>query len=302
MHETVVEGGTDPGVTARGWPTSVSVRTVAWFLERMPLLEAENEALRGHAHDLEARARHVGARAEALEREVRDLRARLAFYENPNTPPSQRRLPSGPTGTAPEVAGPRRRGAPVGHRGATYVPRPPDEVVGVTARACPKCGLAADAPASVEARTITELPPPQPARVTRYDVGSYGCTGCGHAYAATHPGLPRRGQWGPNLLTYMTMLKYHVRGPVRRVAGFLAHREGLAISPKGVHDALLRAAEACQVEYARIALRVRDAPFLNADETTIKVNGEPRWLWCFRTPDGEVLTVIRDSRARDGSA
>jgi hypothetical protein len=54
------------------------------------------------------------------------------------------------------------------------------------------------------------------------------------------------------LPNYITMLKYNLRGPVRRVQEFLMVNNNLDLSIKGINDALLRVGDTCRSEYARI--------------------------------------------------
>ena len=95
------------------------------------------------------------------------------------------------------------------------------------------------------------------------------------------------------------MLKYHLRGPIRKVRDFLYYDTTFEISPKGVMDGLLRVGDACKNGYEDLIQRIRRSRWVYADETGMKVNGEKWWLWIFRTDNGDVLTVIRRSRAKD---
>ncbi|MCA1820079.1 MAG: IS66 family transposase [Halobacteriales archaeon] len=259
-------------------------------------MTVELDVAKIQVRELAKRSQEQETRAVALEAEVQRLKARLAFYENPNTPPSQRTLKPKPLR---EKGPPKKRGAPVGHDGATRVLPPPDETVAVTSPECPKCHQHPGSPVGTLSRTVAELPPPQAIRITRYELAQYECASCGHPFSARHPDCPRTGMWGPNLLAYQALLKYELRGSLRRVAEFLRQREGLDVTPKAVLDALRRVADACRTAYGNRLEALRRARFLYADETTVKVNGDERWLWNFRDPDGNVTTVIRDSRGRD---
>lgn len=270
--------------------------TLARIQERQRCLTIELDVAKVQVREWTQRALEFQAQKEALEAENRALKARLAFYENANTPPSQRTLKAKPQ---PRTGPPKKRGAPLGHPGATRVLPEPDEVVSVTSPECPRCHEDPGPSVATVSRTVAELPPPQAIRVTQYDLAQYECVSCGHPFSARHPACPRTGMWGPNLLTYQTLLKYELRGSLRRVAEFLSQREGLDVTPKAVLDALRRVADACRAEYARRVERLRKAEHLYVDETTIKVNGDEWWLWSFRTPTGDVSTVIRDSRGRD---
>jgi len=93
-------------------------------------------------------------------------------------------------------------------------------------------------------------------------------------------------------------MKFHHRGVLRRIQDALQQQYGLRISPKGVHDILLRVGDACAPEYERLLQQVKAAQWRHTDETGMPVLGKNHWLWVFRTNEDEVLTVIRASRGR----
>lgn len=250
-------------------------------------IEEENRLFKDTLFQLKQQVKQLQERVTYLEK-------RLKAYENPHTPPSQQRFKGNTCGTTP----PGRRGAPPGHRGATRDKPEPDEVIPVTMDQCPRCGSYLGTAIGMESRTIEELPPPQKIKVTRYNLHRYVCPGCGAPITATHPDCPHTGTFGVRLMTTVTLMKFHQRGVLRRIQDALHQQYGLPISPKGVHDILLRVGDACAPEHERIIQRVRTARWRHADETTAPVMGKNQWLWIFRTDQDEALTVIRDSRGR----
>ncbi len=194
----------------------------------------------------------------------------------------------------------KKRGAPKGHRGATREVPPPEEVVDVGAAQCPECHKHPGDPVAVATHIVEDILPPREVKVkvTQYDLHSYKCPHCGHEFSTRHERCPQVGTIGPSLMVYTTMLKYHLRGTIRKVQGFLAQYSGFVISTKGVHDILLRVAEACRGEYERTLEKVRAARWVHIDETHFDVLGRRQWLWIFRTDGGDVLVVIRPSRGR----
>ena len=58
----------------------------------------------------------------------------------------------------------------------------------------------------------------------------------------------RQGDMDIYLLNYITMLKYNLRGPIRKVQEFLGANNDLDLSVKGINDALLRVGDACKSE------------------------------------------------------
>ncbi len=68
-------------------------------------------------------------------------------------------------------------------------------------------------------------------------------------------------------MTYITMLKFSLRGLLRKTSDFTAHANGFEISPKALRYMILKVSEAYKVEYQRILERVRDAKWRYMDET-----------------------------------
>jgi rubrerythrin len=269
-------------------------KTVA---EQAKIIEAQAKALEAKDEIISAQAEALRAKDDiitGLTEEIADLRKELAKYENPHTPSSAKRFKEKPKDQTP-----RKRGAPKGHRGATRPTPEPEEYVPVTADHCERCGSTnleeVGVDPAVREDLIRQL---RQIKVTQYDRGMYRCRDCGHEFTAKHEDCPQEGRFGIKLLTYVTMLKFMLRGVLRKIGDFTAHVNGFNISPKGVHDMLLRVGGACQAEYQRALERVRAAPWKYVDETGIRVNGKNWWLWIFRTTT-DVLVVIRPSRGRD---
>jgi transposase len=243
------------------------------------------------------RQRELEMRNQELERQNKEMAGKLSFYEGSNVPPSvatlkkkKERTPSG-----------KKRGAPKGHRGATRIVPPPEEIVDVRATRCPKCNGHPGKPVSTESRVVEDILPPRELRVkvTQYDLHGYRCQHCGNEFSTRHERCPQVGTIGPALLVLIAMLKFYLRGPIRRVQRFLDQMCGFDLSTKGVHDVLLRVAEACRGEYDRTLAKVRAAKWCYIDETGMKVLGKLHWLWIFRTDGGDVLVAIRPSRGRN---
>ena len=151
----------------------------------------------------------------------------------------------------------------------------------------------------MEKRTVFDIPPHQKVVVTEYDIDVYRCSSCGTEVRAKHRDLPQKGEMGIYLLNYITMLKYNLRGVIRRVQEFLIVNNGLDLSVKGINDALLRVGEACGSEYARLQNRIRTSKWVHIDEIGFHVEGKKYWLWSFRSAENDVLVVITDSRGKD---
>ncbi len=233
---------------------------------------------------------------EKLKNEIEELKKRLLFYENPNTPPSARKLQSAEK-TTENTPIPKKRGAPNGHKGATRPTKEPDEIIDVIADHCEKCGSSnIEKQDKCETLEIEDIPPPQKIKTTQYNLWKVKCKDCEHEFNSKHPDCPKTGNFGIFLLVYIVMLKFHLRGVIRKIQDFAMKYNGFEISTKGIHDILLRVGSACKNDYDEKIQKIRSAKWRYIDETGIKVNGDNWWLWIFRTDTNETLVVIRKSR------
>lgn len=228
-------------------------------------------------------------------KEIKELKNRLAAYENANTPPSKQRFEKKKKdgGTDGEK---KHGGAPPGHEGTTRATPTPDETIDVTESNCPKCGRLLGEPTSIETKTVEEAPAPAPVKVTKYRQAHYDCL-CGHHIIAKHRDCPETGRFGVNLQAEVAMMKFEERLTLRKICNSLQRRYGLKVVPATVLEILERAKVCLQGKYEEILAIIKTAKILNADETTFKVNGKLWQLWVFRTKN-EVLFLLRESRGR----
>jgi transposase len=246
-----------------------------------------------YIHQLETTVELLTNENAKLREENEALKKRLIMYENPHTPPSLQLF-------KPKISNPPgKRGAPMGHKGATRIHDTPDEVIHVSTEKCPECSHPLGSPIRTEKKTIFDIPPPQKIKITEFQLDVYKCSNCGSEIRSKHIDCPQTGDMGIYLLNYITMLKYNLRGVIRKVQEFLLRNNDLKLSVKGINDALLRVGDACRNEYTAIQERIRRSKWVHIDETGFHVNGNKYWLWAFRSAENDVLIVIVDSRGRD---
>ena len=230
---------------------------------------------------------------ELLKAKIKELEARLAQYENAHTPPSLRRGRNRKKDQDKNDKG--KPGQKVGHKGLTRPYATPDRQVEVTMDRCPDCGTDLGAPFRIDSKIVEEIPEPQPIIVTEYKIAHYRCPCCRKEVAAKDPGCPHEGKFGNNVIAQATLLKYEDRIPHRKIHDAMMRIFGLKISPATIFDLTRRAADAIRSEYDAILSKIRSAPILYVDETSIHVQGERHWIWTFSTPS-ESFFVIRKSR------
>jgi transposase len=230
---------------------------------------------------------------ELLKARIRELEARLAQYENAHTPPSLRRGRNRKKGQDKDKKG--MPGQKIGHKGVTRPYSTPDSQVEVTMDRCPDCGAELGSPFRIDSKIIEEISNPQPIIVTEYKIAHYKCPCCRKEVVARDSGCPNEGKFGNNVIAQATLLKYEDRLPHRKIHDALTRLFGLKISPATIFDLTRRAADAVRSEYDAILSKIRGAPVLYVDETSIHVQGEKHWIWTFSTLS-ETFFVIRKSR------
>jgi hypothetical protein len=250
--------------------------------------------------ELEKEIKELKQHKELLEKENEDLKKRLLYYENPNTPPSARQLEKAAKPSTENIPIPKKRGAPIGHKGATRPAKEPEKTEEVIADHCEKCNSPnIEKLEKCETSIIEDMPSPPKIKRIRYNRWKVKCHDCGHEFISKHHDCPKTGDFGIFILVYIVMLKFFLRGVIRKIQDFVLRYNDLEISPKGIHDILLRVGEACKKDYEDKIQKIRRAKWRYIDETGIKVLGIQFWLWIFRTDTNEVLVVIRKSRGRN---
>ena len=254
-----------------------------------------------HIKKQESKIQNLEKENQELKKKIDILEKKLVYYENPHTPPSARKLFEGKVQDEEKSDEMVKRGAPKGHRGSTRLKPEPDEIINVTANKCEKCGSKNIQPLNdVNKNTIEDfLPTEKKIKVTRFIRHKVKCMDCGYEFISKHPDCPQIGNFGIFLLVYVTMLKFHLRGVLRKIKDFLFYDNNFEISTKGIHDILLRVGDVCKISYDKSLNTIRNSAWVHIDETGIKINGKKYWLWIFRTNDNEILVVIHRSRGRD---
>jgi len=246
---------------------------------------------RGELQETRGELQETRGELQETRGELEGVRRELAFYENPHTPPSQRKRKE-----KRREGSPRKRGAPRGHRGGSRSRPEGATIVLVSAANCERCGGGNLKRLRVKEKTIedlAEVPAPQATTFVREKVR---CTDCGHVFTAKHPQCPVVGRLGVRLLVWLVMLRFLPRSVLRRGVELLEHTLHLKITAPTANAALSRVAAAAAPQYQQLKTRLRAARVVYADETGFKVLGKKWWLWAFRTPDSIVI-VLRDSRA-----
>lgn len=247
--------------------------------------------------ELEAKVAWLIERVTKLEAENSELRARLGQNsQNSSRPPS-----SDPPGTPRQPKEPtgRARGGQPGHKGHKREMLPADRVVPVLPSRCGRCqrALRGKDP-DPQIHQVVELPEIRP-DVTDYELHELLCE-CGARTRASLPvGVPP-GAFGPRLMAAVALCTSRFHMPKRMAQEFLGDMVGVEVAlgsiskmEQAVSDAI-----AAPVEEARAV--VQQQPVAHQDETGWHEGVEHgrkgrAWLWVAVTA---LVTVFRIARSR----
>jgi transposase len=235
---------------------------------------------------------------------VRELLRRLAQVEarlnqtsrNSSKPPSSD-PPSAPPRAIKEPAG-RKAGGQPGHEGHGRKLKPEsgvDQIVDVRPERCERGGtLLLGEDAEPERHQVTELPRITSV-VTEYRRHCLRCVACGARTQAAWPTTMPTGSFGPRVQATGGHLTGRLGASQREVQDLLATLYQMEVSVGGI-GALEQAVSAALVAPVTEAERdVQRQPVRNADETSWREKGKPRWLWISVTP---LVTIFRLLKTR----
>ena len=242
-------------------------------------LRAENAQLRQHYAMAEDRIKRLEAQIASLTGELKNvkhdnekLRHKLLSISEIEEEEEKR----------PSVRPPgKRRGAPIGHKGATRkTPVPPDRIVEVQLDSCPKCkstelslckGAYDHSQEDLEIRRITTL----------FRHYKYWCRHCKKVVYGTGEGELPNSYIGPNMKIIIELLRYNSGLPYGKVQGICKNLFGIDITGAGLvyMDNLMSSSG--QGAYEKIGRDILISDKLHIDETGWKLDKDNYWLWCF---------------------
>ena len=228
-------------------------------------------------------------------KEKKEMTARLAAYENANTPPSKQRFKEHEE-AEDDKHEEKKRGRPPGAEGSTRETPTPTEKIEATEVKCPACKASLGSPEFYETKVIEEAPESAPMRIIEGKVAHYNCPSCGIHVVAKHPEIPKTGRFGVRLQAEVAAMRNEDRLPFRKLRQTLFRRYGIMITPAALLEIEGRVADAVRPAYEEGKGRMRLAKVAYCDETTFRVDGEDWWLWVF-TDGRNTIFVIRHSRS-----
>ncbi len=239
--------------------------------------------------DLEVSLRTWQEKAQKLDEQVQELRARLAQNsQNSHRPPSSDR-PDKPRPNSLRKESPRKPGGQPGHPGRTLQKvKDPDHSEVHRLCVCPNCrgrAVGVEPPIDYEARQVFDLPE-KLLEVTEHRAEVKCCPECGEIVKADFPDEVKAPvQYGPR---YEALMVYFNQGqliPYDRLSQISEDIFGQPLSTGTVVTATTRLYDELEDFERTMVDLIPQAAVVHADETGVRVAGKPYWLHVASTVD-----------------
>jgi len=240
------------------------------------------------AHDQQNLIQNQQKLIEEQRELIQDLTRRLNAYENPHTPSSKQRKKN----TEHDESKPRFPGKPKGGNGGGIELPPPDKVEEHTLDACPDCDGKLQMK-SMRKHTVIDLPE-KPIETVEHRILQYYCNRCKkHVEPVTH--LPD-GFYGTRLQSMVIMLK-NLTNSHEKIASLMRELGAPSFSAAQVQhiaDVFIERLQPIRNTYLGM---LRNADYVNADETGFRKDGRNGYVWGVFTRSIAIFSA-QMSRAR----
>ena len=262
-----------------------SYNNIEALIRQFRTLSSEVERLKAKVKELKYFEKEI----ELLRRENKDLKEKLAKYENPknssnsSVPPSRDENRPFKSKSLRKKTG-RKPGGQKGHEGTTLeMVSDPDEVMVHSPEYCECCGkdIGTFPCEFVERRQEIDIPPIVPI-VTEHRVYKKKCS-CGHVTTSCFPGgLQAPVSYGPMIESLTGYFHSRQYIPFLRMQELFRDIFSVPISEGGIHCLLNRLSTKALPIYHRIRDMIKNSPVAGTDETGGRLNGKKIWVWTWQ--------------------
>jgi hypothetical protein len=225
------------------------------------------------------------AKIDLLEKEVAELKKRLARYDNAHTP-SSLSLSNVHLG---KVGSNKKSGRKQGHKGVgRTTPDITHKHRRIKLKVCSHCGRKVRCK-SKRKRTVTDIKPGTTVN-TEYEIERGFCGNCKKLVEPVLADALPNSRFGLKLALYIAFLS--VLGvTTSKIAAILLHDYNLKLSKATICNTMQKLADFLGEDYEKLRQQLLKEKELFGDETGWPINGKKGWLWTFIGKTVALLTV-----------
>lgn len=166
-------------------------------------------------------------------------------------------------------------------------------------KACPDCGGPLRRSQRTRTRYVEDIPDDLQPVVTAHTIHRDWCPRCRKSVEPVVPDALPGSMLGNHVLVLSAWLHYALGNTLAQIVEVFQYHLHLPLTPGGLVQQWQRLQAILEPWYEQIRQEGLHAAVLHADETSWRVLGKTRWLWCFATAD---LTYFLIDRARGSPA
>ena len=231
-----------------------------------------------------------------LYKEKEKLEKELKKYKNSNTPSSaNKHIKENTLGLKAKRGA--KRGAPKGHKGATFVWPDINKIIRLYAKMCGNCNSRNIEPTGyIKKKKVICL---QKAKIIikEYHQQEIRCLDCNTLTLATHKDIPKRGIYDKSILSLVNYYKFKSRLPHNLVVDVMNNIHEVPMTEPTSMNITQRVGQELEPEYQNIETKIKQSNVIQGDETSHSVNGINHWIWVFCN---ELLSLFKFKKERGG--
>jgi transposase len=231
-----------------------------------------------------------------LEKEKDNLEKELKKYKNANTPSSSNKHIKPNTKGVKAKKG-AKRGAPKGHKGATFIWPEIEKFIPLFAKRCGHCRSSNIEPTGyVKKKRVVSFAKPKIV-AKEYCQEEYRCLDCNELTLASHKDILEKGIYDKTIQSMVNYFKFKGRMPLKLVADVMNSMFNVPITAPTCLEITRRASDKLEPYYYELEERAKGEELIQADETSHSVNGINYWVWVFCNA---MFSLFKFNRERGG--
>lgn len=233
---------------------------------------------------------------EDKDKVIEKLEKELKKFKNANTPSSANKHLKFDTQGLKAKRG-AKRGAPKGHKGATFVWPKVDKIIDLFVNKCGQCKTKNIKPTGyVKVKKVICLIKPKIV-IKEYRQHEFVCFKCNTLTLATHKDIPEKGIYDKNIQSLVNYFKFKGRVPLEGTVDIMKNIFGVPMTRPTALAITRRASDKLEPYYNQLEEEIKNSDIVQPDETSHSVKGINHWIWVFCN---SLFTLFKIQKERGG--
>ena len=232
-----------------------------------------------------------------LLKEKEKLERELKKYKNSNTPSSaNKHIQQSTAGMKAKDCA--KRGAPKGHHGETSHLPNSDEIIPLFVKQCGECQSHNVLPTGYTKKRKIICLQKLNMVIKEYIQEEVRCIDCNSLTLANHKDIPEKGMYDKTIQSLVNYFKFKARLPHNLIVDIMKNIFLVPMTEPTSLAITRRASNKLEPLYQNIQVEIKRSDVVNADETSLSVNGINNWIWVFCN---RLFSLFKINKERGGN-